>query len=308
MTQAIDLRNIRKKFKDLTAVDGVSLTIEEGEYVALLGPNGAGKTTLVEMIEGIQYPDEGEIQILGMNWKNNETQIRNILGFSLQETKFIDKLTVTETMNLFTSFYRTMKKNTNEILELVGLTSKSKTYVENLSGGQRQKLALGISLINNPKILILDEPTTGLDPNARREIWNILQELKKRSTTLILTTHYMEEAEQLCDRIIFLDKGKILASGSLDNLLHLNNLGEYITFTILKQNKEVNWNEIPGVRKIYWNDLNVSGKIHVDDIVSFLPEFLKIIREYHLNLLSFECKKMTLDDLFLSMTGRKLED
>ncbi|NBU98797.1 MAG: ABC transporter ATP-binding protein, partial [Spirochaetia bacterium] len=219
MTNTIEINNVKKTFKDLKAVDGITESIKEGEFVALLGPNGAGKTTLVEMIEGIQFPDEGEIKILGMNWKSHEIEIRKILGFSLQETKFIDKLSVLETMNLFSSFYSITVKNPEEILNLVGLSEKKKTYVENLSGGQRQKLALAISLINNPKVLILDEPTTGLDPTARREIWNILQELKKKSTTLILTTHYMEEAEQLCDRILFLDRGKILASGTLDELL-----------------------------------------------------------------------------------------
>ena len=307
MKPAIKLSNVRKKFKDLIAVDGVTESIGEGEYVALLGPNGAGKTTLVEMIEGIQSPDEGEISILGLNWKHNEKEIRNLLGFSLQETKFIDKLTVVETMNLFTSFYST-PGNSNSILDLVGLSTKKNSYVEHLSGGQRQKLALGIALINHPKILILDEPTTGLDPGARREIWNILIELKKKSTTLILTTHYMEEAEQLCDRIVFLDKGKILASGTLNQLLETNNLGEYVNFSLLNSNQSISWEKISGVRKIYWIDENLSGKVHVDDIVSFLPEFVREIKEKNLQLLSFECKKMTLDDLFLSMSGRRLED
>lgn len=308
MKNAIEIKNIRKSFKDLTAVDGISQTIYEGEYVALLGPNGAGKTTLVEMLEGIQFPDEGEIQILGMNWKKHETEIRKIMGFSLQETKFIDKLTVEETMELFSSFFMSINKKSDDILDLVSLTAKKKSYVENLSGGQRQKLALAIALINNPKILILDEPTTGLDPSARREIWTILQELKKQSTTLILTTHYMEEAEQLCDRIIFLDKGKILASGTLSELLELNSLGEYVSFILLQHNHKIDWDSIPGFRNIYWNEIHISGKIHVDDIVSFLPLFLKKIKDNNLSLISFECKKMTLDDLFLSMTGRSLGD
>ena len=308
MINAIEINNVKKTFKDLKAVDGITESIKEGEFVALLGPNGAGKTTLVEMIEGIQFPDEGGIKILGMNWKSHEMEIRKILGFSLQETKFIDKLSVMETMNLFSSFYSITVNNPEEILNLVGLSEKKKTYVENLSGGQRQKLALAISLINNPKVLILDEPTTGLDPTARREIWNILQELKKKSTTLILTTHYMEEAEQLCDRILFLDKGKILASGTLDELLERNSLGEYVNFTLLKNNKTIEWEKLPGFRKIYWSEENISGKIHVNDIINFLPEYFKIIKSNNLTLLSFECKKMTLDDLFLSMTGRSLED
>ena len=170
------------------------------------------------MIEGIQKPDKGEIRILGKVWKDSEQELKNKLGFSLQETHFIPKLTVEETIKLFSSFY-TKTDRASEILNITGLAAKSQTFVENLSGGQRQKLALSIALIHDPEILILDEPTTGLDPTARREIWNILQELKSRSTTLILTTHYMEEAEYLCDSILIMILGKFFAQGSLESLL-----------------------------------------------------------------------------------------
>jgi ABC-2 type transport system ATP-binding protein len=216
----IEVRNVWKSFKSVQAVRGIDLTIGQGEFVALLGPNGAGKTTLVEMIEGIQKPDRGEILIRGMKWKGHENELRQIIGLSLQETRFIDKLTVRETLMLFAGFFRLGSSRVSEIIHLVGLEEKKKSYVVNLSGGQRQRLALGISLINDPRILLLDEPTTGLDPNARREIWAILKGLKQRSlTSMILTTHYMEEAEQLCDRIIIIDQGQILKEGSLDELL-----------------------------------------------------------------------------------------
>jgi ABC-2 type transport system ATP-binding protein len=188
--------------------------------VAILGPNGAGKTTLVEMIEGIQKPDKGDITIIGKHWKGNEDELHKIIGLSLQETRFIDKLRVSETLELFASFFDMGMKRVNEIIDLVGLEEKRRSYVVNLSGGQRQKLALGIALINTPAILLLDEPTTGLDPNARREVWEILHKLKDGSdTSMILTTHYMEEAERLCDYIIIMDNGVILREGTLNQLL-----------------------------------------------------------------------------------------
>jgi ABC-2 type transport system ATP-binding protein len=216
----IEVREVWKSFKTVQAVKGISLSIPKGRFVALLGPNGAGKTTLVEMIEGIQKPDKGEITIMGKHWKGNEDELHRITGLSLQETRFIDKLRVTETLHLFASFFNLGKKRVDEIIDLIGLEDKRKSYVVNLSGGQRQRLAIGISLINSPAILLLDEPTTGLDPNARREIWDILMNLKKMSeTSMILTTHYMDEAEKLCDHIIILDNGVILREGTLDQLL-----------------------------------------------------------------------------------------
>lgn len=216
----IEVKGVWKSFKTVQAVKGISLNIPKGQFVALLGPNGAGKTTLVEMIEGIQKPDKGEITIMGKHWKGNEDELHRIIGLSLQETRFIDKLRVTETLQLFASFFNLGKERVNEIIDIVGLEEKRRSYIVNLSGGQRQRLAIGISLINTPSILLLDEPTTGLDPNARREIWDILQKLKKVSeTSMILTTHYMEEAEKLCDYIIIMDNGVILREGTLAQLL-----------------------------------------------------------------------------------------
>ena len=216
----IEVCNVHKSFKTVQAVRGIDLTIVPGQFVAILGPNGAGKTTLVEMIEGIQEPDQGDIFIMGKTWKGNEDYLRRIIGLSLQETHFIDKLNVWETLRLFASFFGIGSERCEEVIRLIALEEKRKAWVVNLSGGQRQRLALGISLLNKPKILLLDEPTTGLDPNARREIWSILRKLKDESqTSLILTTHYLEEAEQLCDYIVIIDHGKILKEGSLTSLL-----------------------------------------------------------------------------------------
>jgi ABC-2 type transport system ATP-binding protein len=216
----IEVKNVWKSFKTIQAVRGISLKIPKGQFTALLGPNGAGKTTLVEMIEGIQKPDEGEITIMGKHWKGNEDELHRIIGLSLQETRFIDKLRVSETLILFASFFNLGRERVDEIIKIVGLEEKRRSYVVNLSGGQRQRLAIGIALINTPAVLLLDEPTTGLDPNARREIWDILHGLKNMSeTSMILTTHYMEEAENLCDYIVIMDNGIILREGTLDQLL-----------------------------------------------------------------------------------------
>jgi len=248
----IDVRNVHKSFRTVKAVRGINLCILPGQFVAILGPNGAGKTTLVEMIEGIQQPDQGDIFITGKTWKGNEKYLRNLLGLSLQETHFIDKLNVWETLRLFASFFGIGKERCEEVINLIALEEKRKSWVVNLSGGQRQRLALGIALLNKPKILLLDEPTTGLDPNARREIWSILLKLKEQSdTSLILTTHYMEEAEHLCDFIVIIDHGKILQEGTISDLL-----GEF--------------QDVP-VKPV-------------------------------------ESRKMTLDDLFISLTGRHLND
>jgi ABC-2 type transport system ATP-binding protein len=221
----VDIRNVSKSFKDVRAVQNFSLTVYQGEFLALLGPNGAGKTTLVEMVEGLRHPDEGEIRILDKHWAGHKDFLHRVIGISLQETRFIDKLTVSETLKLFASFYKSDRGRVREVISLTGLEEKAKSYTVNLSGGQRQRLALGLALINRPRILLLDEPTTGLDPTSRREIWKILVDLKNHEkTTMILTTHYMEEAAYLCDRIVIMDKGKILASGTLNELLAGRNI------------------------------------------------------------------------------------
>ncbi|MBS3808538.1 MAG: ABC transporter ATP-binding protein [Desulfobacterales bacterium] len=309
MEPVIEVRSVYKSFKGVHAVNGVDLEISGGGFTALLGPNGAGKTTLVEMIEGIQKPDRGEILINGMQWKGNEESLRHIIGLSLQETRFIDKLSVREILRLFASFFDLGKKRVSEILELVGLESKSRSWVGNLSGGQRQRLALGIALLNSPKVLLLDEPTTGLDPNARREIWSILLDLKKRAeTSLVLTTHYMEEAEKLCDHIMIMDRGEVLREGGLDQLLAEDEREKIIEFTL----------DAPGLPKdaiagdapfpIEWDSSNGKGRVALDNIETQMPVFFDFLRHKNLHMKNMECRKKTLDDLFTEMTGRRLHE
>lgn len=307
----IEVKNVKKYFKQVKAVDNLSLNVKRGEYLALLGPNGAGKTTLVEMIEGLQKPDTGDISILNTNWRKNKKFLHHSIGISLQETRFIDKLTTYETLRLFASFYNLPSERIIEVLQLIRLEDKQKALVVNLSGGQRQRLALGIALLNSPKILMLDEPTTGLDPNSRRELWDILLNLKKQGdTTLILTTHYMEEAAVLCENIVIMDKGTILAQGSLENLLNTHNTGEIIEYGLHTEMscEKPNFAADKGVINETWDENSGKGQIIVDDIVSSMPPILDRLRDCDGQLRSFECRKMTLDDLFVSMTGRRLND
>ena len=305
----IEVKNVWKSFKTVQAVKGVNLAIPEGQFVALLGPNGAGKTTLVEMIEGIQKPDKGEITIMGKKWKGNEDELHRILGISLQETRFIDKLRVTETLQLFAGFFNLGKERVNEIIDIVGLEEKRKSYVVNLSGGQRQRLALGISLINKPAILLLDEPTTGLDPNARREIWEILQKLKDNSeTSMILTTHYMEEAENLCDYIIIMDEGKILREGTIDQLLQEDSNEKVIEFTSENGFIPDDLHSM-GLPFTIRRELSGSkGYVTLSNFENDLPLFMTYLKSKSISLRHMECRRKTLDDLFVSLTGRKINE
>lgn len=308
-TPVIEVKNVWKSFKTVHAVNGINLSIPEGQFVAILGPNGAGKTTLVEMIEGIQKPDKGEITIMGKKWKGNEDELHEIIGLSLQETRFIDKLRVSETLSLFAGFFNLGIKRVNEIIDIVGLGDKRKSYVVNLSGGQRQRLAIGISLINNPAILLLDEPTTGLDPNARREIWEILKTLKEsEKTSMILTTHYMEEAEYLCDYIIIIDNGVILKEGTLDQLLEEDTNEKVVEFTaengFLSEAFSASGLPFP----IHHGESGDKGSITLTDFETDLPLFMSFMKSKNIKLKHMECRRKTLDDLFTSLTGRKINE
>jgi len=307
MNPVIEVKGVYKSFKNVQAVNGVDFEILKGQSVALLGPNGAGKTTLMEMIEGIQKPDAGEIFVLGRKWKGNEDTLHQQIGLSLQETHFLDRLSVRETLVLFASFYCLDRRRVDEIIQLIDLAEKSRSYVANLSGGQRQRLAIGIALLNHPKLLLLDEPTTGLDPNARREIWSILLRLKQQfQTSLILTTHYMEEAEQLCDRIIIIDHGRILKKGTLSQLLEAENGPKIIEFSLEAPAETDVF--APSHFQIQWAAGQKKGSVILSHIETELPEFIEFISINKLRLKTLECRRKTLDDLFIEMTGRRLDD
>jgi ABC-2 type transport system ATP-binding protein len=305
----LEVIDVFKYFKTVKAVDGLSFSVKEGQFLALLGPNGAGKTTMVEMIEGIQHPDHGEILIDGKKWLHHTEELHGIIGLSLQETRFIDKLNVLETLMLFASFYGLGKKRVEEVIDIVGLEEKRKAYVVNLSGGQRQRLALGIALLNKPRMLLLDEPTTGLDPNARREVWSILAQLKKESnTSMILTTHYMEEAEQLCDYIIIIDHGKILKQGTQNQLLNKVQDQKIVEFSLLDQIPQDLIDNEKYPFQIHCEKGMKAGIVVLNELNSELPEFLNYLRQNNLTLNSLESRRLSLDDLFIELTGRHLND
>lgn len=303
----IAIRNASKSFGLVKAVDDLSLEIKEGEFVALLGPNGAGKTTLLEMIEGLQKPDSGTIEICGFNYARNEREIRQILGLAFQETRFPEKIKVSEALKLFGAFYGVSGARITEILDMVSLAEKKNAYVNTLSGGQRQRLALGIAVIQKPRVLLLDEPTTGLDPHARRELWQILRDLRRGGMTLLLTTHYMEEAEELCERIVIQFNGRVLADGALADLLEAHASHEIIEFRL----KEVKPRQLTALRKmkqvsyLQIDETTGNGVMHVDDAAAILPNFMR--RAGRHNLESFAARPLTLDDLFIKMTGRHLQ-
>ncbi len=304
----IHVQNVKKSFKEVKAVRGIDLDIKKGEFVAILGPNGAGKTTLVEMIEGIQSPDDGDIIIKGKRWKGHFKELNKILGICLQETWFVEKLTAGEILKLFASFYGLGMDRVEEVLEMIKLNEKRHAYSKNLSGGQRQRLALGISLLNYPEVLILDEPTTGLDPVARRDIWNILLNLKKeKNMAMILTTHYMEEAQFLCERIVIIDNGKVLAKGTLNELLYLCDAREIIDFQINSKSELFDLRFVPGIKNVRNGSQSNHYILEVDKIVQTMPELIEQVIKQGMGFEKLESRKMTLDDLFVSMTGRHLQ-
>ncbi|MEE9395138.1 MAG: ABC transporter ATP-binding protein, partial [Planctomycetota bacterium] len=212
MSAAVEVEGLVKKYGDLTAVAGIDLLVEKGTCLGLLGPNGAGKTTTIEILEGLLPRDGGKVRILGRCWEKEPQQIRLRIGVQLQATRFPDKLTVRETIRTFRALYPE-GRDPDELLDLVGLAGKANSRVVQLSGGQHQRLALGCALVGAPELLFLDEPTTGLDPQARRRVWDIVESFKKNGGSVLLTTHYMDEAERLCDQLLIVDEGKVIAKG-----------------------------------------------------------------------------------------------
>jgi ABC-2 type transport system ATP-binding protein len=230
-TSAVRVRELCKKFQDVVAVDSIELDVRTGECFGLLGPNGAGKTTTVEICEGLTEPDSGEVQVLGRRWATDADALRQRLGIQLQDTQLSDKLTVVETLNLFRSFFK-QGPTPSDVIALVQLEEKRDARVATLSGGQKQRLALACALVGGPELLFLDEPTTGLDPQARRQVWDLIEEFRRGGRTILLTTHYMEEAERLCDRVAIMDHGKVISRGTPRELIdELSRKGLPLTLT-----------------------------------------------------------------------------
>ena len=218
VSHAVRCDALHKRYADVVAVDGLSLTVQRGECFGLLGPNGAGKTTTIEILEGLLEPDQGEVEVLGLRWRTHAVELRQRLGIQLQETQLADKLTVAETIRLFRSFYH-RGRTVDDLMQVVELEGKRDSWVIKLSGGQKQRLALACALAGTPDLLFLDEPTTGLDPQSRRQLWGVLERFRAAGGTIVLTTHYMDEAQVLCDRVAIVDHGRVIALGTPQELI-----------------------------------------------------------------------------------------
>jgi ABC-2 type transport system ATP-binding protein len=306
---AIQCRDLRKTYDGkLEAVRGLNLEIQAGECFGLLGPNGAGKTTTIEILEGLLAPTSGEVTILGKSWRNDEREMREWLGISLQETRLSEKLTVRETIELFASFYRE-PRSSEEVLAQLELTEKADSWVGKLSGGQRQRLAVATALVCNPKILFLDEPTTGLDPQSRRQLWDIIRQFQRDGGTVLLTTHYMDEAERLCDRLAIVDHGQIIAEGSPPDLIDRLGGHHVVEFSVSGGSDGAalqTWKTLPSVESVREDDGLVALNVKQPHLT--IPALLEAIRKQGTELRHLTTRQASLEDVFVNLTGRHLRE
>ena len=305
MTPAISCRGLQKHFDDVKAVDGLDLEVSPGECFGLLGPNGAGKTTTIEILEGLTKPDAGEVTILGRRWGGQERELRERLGISLQESRLTEKLTVYETLELFRSFYE-RGRDPERLLEDLALEEKRDARVGKLSGGQRQRLAVACALAGDPEILFLDEPTTGLDPQSRLQLWERIAVFKAAGRTVLLTTHYMEEAERLCDRVAIVDHGRIIALGTPAELIAGLNAPHIIEFSSEPAVDDELLSSVPGTGERRQRDGR--WQLAAANLAQAVPALLSTLDDAGARLVSLSTHRATLEDVFLSLTGRELRD
>ncbi len=311
MTLAIDCQNLVKTYPGkppVEAVRGVNFQVNVGECYGVLGPNGAGKTTTIEILEGLLKATSGTATILGMDWRSKATQIRERIGVSLQETQLSDRLTVGETLNLFRSFYSS-GITPHEAMSRVSLAEKENSWIKTLSGGQKQRLAVATALVGDPELIFLDEPTTGLDPTSRRQLWEIIESFKAQSRTVMLTTHYMEEAERLCDRVAIFDSGKIIAEGSPTELIRSLGANHVIEFSTdeSSKGKSLDWiRRLPSVSQVQVDDNDV--RVTADQLHEVLPGLVAGLERNSIALTGLSTRQATLEDVFVSLTGKHLSD
>jgi ABC-2 type transport system ATP-binding protein len=311
MALAIECHNLRKTYDGkLEALRGLDLQISAGECFGLLGPNGAGKTTAIEILEGLLRPTSGDVKILDRTWQHHPRELRELLGVSLQETRLAEKLTVRETVELFASFYR-RPRSTKDVLAELELTEKSDSWVGKLSGGQRQRLAVATALVANPRILFLDEPTTGLDPQSRRQLWEIIREFQRHGGTVLLTTHYMDEAERLCDRVAVVDHGKVIAEGTPRQLIAEVGGEHVVEFTLDEENappppETAALASLPAVRSVRKDADHFCLSVAEPHVA--LPALLERLRQTGHQLAGLTTRHASLEDVFVTLTGRHLRD
>ncbi|MFO7928865.1 MAG: ABC transporter ATP-binding protein [Candidatus Humimicrobiaceae bacterium] len=306
MGAIVEVKNLSKHYGSLAAVDGISFDIGKGEIFGLLGPNGAGKTTTVEIIEGLRKADGGSVFVCGMDALREPGRIKEIIGVQLQSTSMYDRIRVKEAIDLFGSYYRKAIPSP-KILDLVSLNEKKNAYYISLSGGQKQRVAIALALVNDPEVLFLDEPTTGLDPQARRNVWEIIENLKKKGKTIILTTHYMEEAEKLCDRVGIIDRGKIIAADTPDNLISNAGLDSWVEFKASEEDFKVIASSLKGINKSLRDE---SGKyiVYTKNSSALLKDLVRFTGGNDISIDHISTRKASLEDVFLKMTGRKLRE
>jgi ABC-2 type transport system ATP-binding protein len=301
------IRGLRKAFADVVAVDGLDLEVMRGECFGLLGPNGAGKTTTIEICEGLTPLDDGTVLLLGLNWASDEDELRQRIGIQLQETQFPEKLTVIETLRLFRSFFR-KGIAVEESIRTAQLEEKRDARVGTLSGGQKQRLAMACALVGDPELLFLDEPTTGLDPQARRNLWDLVDALKQAGRTIILTTHYMDEAERLCDRVAIMDHGKIISLGSPQQLIASVG-GEHIVEFAVTGEGGVDPALLTAIAGVQSHRVDAGlHQLSVRELHTTVPLIFETLSRQGLHLSEFRTHSATLEDVFVGLTGRNLRD
>jgi ABC-2 type transport system ATP-binding protein len=306
----LEVSHLRKTFGSIVAVENISFAVEKGEVFTIIGPNGAGKTTTLEMVEGLQKPDQGEIRIQGMNWAQHGEQMKQVIGVQPQSSALFDLLSVYENLDVFASFYKKTRSIT-EIMELINLTEHRNKKVSSLSGGQKQRLAVGLALVNDPELLFLDEPTTGLDPQARRNLWDIVLKLKEMGKTTILTTHYMEEADKLSDRVCIVDQGKVIAIDTPKKLIEQLSQEREVQLTLSAGNAAA-----LSLKSIIM-DHPATTKVRVEQnkliFSTFRPEetlyqLFKFTTENDLEVEQIRLQDMSLEDVFIAFTGKEWRD
>ncbi|HEX7185844.1 MAG TPA: ABC transporter ATP-binding protein [Thermoanaerobaculia bacterium] len=304
-TVAVRCSGLVKRYPGVVAVDGLDLEVRRGECFGLLGPNGAGKTTTIEILEGLTPADAGEVEVLGTTWERDGRELRERLGISLQETQLTEKLTVAETLRLFASFYRAAR-DTRELLAQLSLEEKKDSRVGKLSGGQKQRLAVACALVGDPEILFLDEPTTGLDPQSRLQLWEQVMAFRSRGGTVLLTTHYMDEAERLCDRVAIIDQGRVIALGTPRELIASLHAANVIEFACEPDLSEEALRALPGVTEARRHGPN--WRLAVGALTESVPALLAAVERSGARLQNLSTHRATLEDLFIALTGRTLRE